>query len=73
MAPPKNKPNCKACKTIRYFLMSVIPLIFFIGTNQEFKLPGWNFHALVGDLFLVIFLVVLGWRVRKDFWLKRKN
>ena len=69
----RKKGPCKACRTIRLFILSVIPLIFLIGTNQGINLPDWDFHNLIGDFFLVLFLIVLGWRVYKDFWKTDKN
>ena len=68
-----NKRPCKNCRTIRLFVLAAIPLIVLIGTSQEFDLPNWDYHRLIGDLFLGVLLLVLAWRVYKDFWVKNKR
>lgn len=59
---PKN--NCKFCRNVRYFLIFAAFLLVMLWTQPEWRLPaGIDYSTLVGDLFLLAFLVTFGWKL----------
>ena len=73
--PPKplHKPApkaCKVCQTIRHFLILAAFLIVMLWLQPEWRLPaGFDYSTLVGDLFLLAFIAMLGYK----YWLYRKD
>lgn len=52
---------CRTCHWTRYFLLIAAVLVMGLWGGAGFELPaGWDYSVVAGDLFLVLFLVVLG-------------
>lgn len=57
---------CGTCRLVRRFLLAVGFLAVVYLTSPGWRLPeGFDYSALVGDAFLVAFLVVLAYRFRQ--------
>jgi hypothetical protein len=67
---PPTRKACKVCQTIRHFLILAAFLLLMLWVQPEWRLPaGFDYSALVGDLFLLAFIAMLGykyWQYRKD-------
>ena len=59
----KQKKPCVVCFRIRYFLIFSGLILILLWLRPEWRLPpGYDYAAIVGDLFLAAFLVVLAWK-----------
>ena len=66
---PPQKP-CKVCQTVRHFLILAAFLLIMLWVNPEWRLPaGYDYSTLVGDLFLLAFIGMVGYK----YWLYRKD
>ena len=72
MPPRSNKParpgnnwrNCPSCKRIRAFLLLAAVILVAMWTQPDLALPpGFDYPKLIGDLFGLVFLALLGWQV----------
>ena len=70
--PPRSKPqrpatnwrNCPSCKRIRAFLLLAAVILVAMWTQPELALPpGFDYPKLIGDLFAVVFVVLLVWQI----------
>lgn len=70
--PPRSKPprpgtnwrDCPACKRIRAFLLLAVVILVAMWTQPELALPtGFDYPKLLGDVFAVVFVVLLGWQL----------
>jgi hypothetical protein len=63
--PPANyKKPCVMCMRIRYFVLAAVVVLVVMWLKPEWRLPpGYNYGAMVGDLFFVIFVVLLGYKI----------
>lgn len=61
---------CKVCQTVRHFLILAAFLLVMLWVQPEWRLPaGFDYSTLVGDLFLLAFIGMLGYK----YWLYRKD
>jgi hypothetical protein len=52
------------CMRIRYFVLAAVVVLVVMWLKPEWRLPpGYNYGAMVGDLFFVIFVVLLGYKI----------
>ena len=59
----KQKKPCVVCFRIRYFLIFSGLILILLWLRPDWRLPpGYDYAAIVGDLFLAAFLVVLAWK-----------
>jgi hypothetical protein len=63
MATNPQKP-CKACQLIRRFLLLAAGLLGVLYLQPDWRLPpGFDYGKLVGDLFALVFVLLLGWKI----------
>ncbi len=63
MATNPQKP-CKACQLIRRFLLLAAGLLGVLYLRPDWRLPpGFDYGKLVGDLFALVFVLLLGWKI----------
>lgn len=56
--------QCSSCRLIRRFLFVAVLLLVALWSQPAWELPrGYNYSAIVGDLFLALFVGLLGWKV----------
>lgn len=59
----KRKKTCAVCMRIRYFLIVAGMLLLALWARPDWRLPpGYDYGAIVGDLFLAAFVVVFVWK-----------
>jgi hypothetical protein len=67
------KPPCKVCKRIRLFLMVAVGLMALLWSRPDFALPeGWDYSAMAGDAFLLVFFSIFGYKVY-EYWRERRD
>ena len=64
------RPVCSVCRTIRVYLIFAIPLIFMAFAGVRIDWPDINM-AMVGNIFLGAFCLLVAWRIYVDY-LKKK-
>gem|GEM_PF-2964251 len=58
------KLPCKACQLIRRFLLLAAGLLGVLYLQPDWRLPaGINYGKLIGDLFALVFVLLLGWKI----------
>jgi hypothetical protein len=68
----KSRQPCKVCRQIRVYLIFAIPLIFMSFFGIEVDWPeDINMTAMVGNLFLGAFCLLVAWRVYVDYFRKK--
>ena len=66
----KRKKTCAVCMRIRYFLIVAGMLLLALWARPDWRLPpGYDYSAIVGDLFLGAFVVVFIWK----YWVYRRS
>ena len=66
----KRKKTCAVCMRIRYFLIVAGMLLLALWARPDWRLPpGYDYSAIVGDLFLGAFVVVFVWK----YWVYRRS
>ena len=66
----KRKKTCAVCMRIRYFLIVAGMLLLALWARPDWRLPpGYDYSAIVGDLFLGAFVVVFLWK----YWVYRRS
>ena len=66
----KRKKTCAVCMRIRYFLIVAGMLLLALWARPDWRLPpGYDYSAIVGDLFLGAFVVVFLWK----YWAYRRS
>ena len=66
------RPPCKICRQIRVYLIFAIPLIFMSFFGIEVDWPeDINMTAMVGNLFLGAFCLLVAWRIYVDYFRKK--
>ena len=65
------RPVCSVCRTIRVYLIFAIPLIFMAFAGVRIDWPDINMTAMVGNIFLGAFCLLVAWRIYVDY-LKKK-
>ena len=66
----KRKKTCAVCMRIRYFLIVAGMLLLALWARPDWRLPpGYDYSAIVGDLFLAAFVVVFVWK----YWVYRRS
>jgi hypothetical protein len=64
------KQPCAVCMRIRKFLYVAVALLAVMWLKPEWRLPaGFNYSAIVGDLFLAAFVLVFAykwWEHKRD-------
>jgi hypothetical protein len=66
----KRKKTCAVCMRIRYFLIVAGMLLLALWARPDWRLPpGYDYSAIVGDLFLGAFLLVFVWK----YWVYRRS
>ena len=67
--PPKKKP-CAVCALIRKFLFVAAIVLAVMWVKPEWRLPpGYNYSAMLGDVFLAAFVLVFAykwWEHKRD-------
>jgi hypothetical protein len=67
---PNRKQPCAVCMRIRKFLYVAVALLAVMWLKPEWRLPaGFNYSAIVGDLFLAAFVLVFAykwWEHKRD-------
>ena len=56
------KPVCKVCIRIRWFMAIAIPLVVLIGAQSEMPLPNIPLHDTAANGILVALVVIFAWR-----------
>ena len=52
------------CMRIRYFVLAAVVVLVVMWLKPEWRLPpGYNYGAMVGDLFFALFIVALGYKI----------
>lgn len=60
----QDKPGCKVCRTVRPFLIVAVGLIALLWSQPDWRFPeGFDYSAIVGDVFALVFVLYLAWRV----------
>ena len=62
MSQPE-KPVCKVCMRIRWFMAIAIPLVVLIGANADSPLPYIPLHEIITVVISVGLVLVLSWRI----------
>ncbi len=66
----KRKKTCAVCMRIRYFLIVAGMLLLALWARPDWRLPpGYDYSAIVGDLFLGAFVGVFLWK----YWVYRRS
>lgn len=66
----KRKKPCAVCMRIRYFLIVAGMLLLALWARPDWRLPpGYDYSAIIGDLFLAAFVVVFIWK----YWVYRRS
>ena len=65
------KPVCSVCRTIRVYLIFAIPLIFMAFAGVRIDWPDINMTAMVGNIFLGAFCLLVAWRIYVDYFKKK--
>lgn len=66
----KRKKTCAVCMRIRYFLIVAGMLLLALWARPDWRLPpGYDYSAIVGDLFLGAFVAVFVWK----YWVYRRS
>ena len=61
--PGKPGQDCKVCRTIRRFLLLAALLLVLVWSQPDWRLPPhYDYSTLVGDLFLLAFVLVFAWK-----------
>ena len=58
-----NKPVCKVCLQIRYFLLVAVPLLVLIGVQGDVPVLSVPIHELAANGAMLFFLGALAWRI----------
>jgi hypothetical protein len=65
------RPVCSVCRTIRVYLIFAIPLIFMAFAGVRIDWPDINMTAMVGNIFLGAFCLLVAWRIYVDYFRKK--
>ena len=58
------KKPCVICMRIRYFVLAAAVVLVVMWLKPEWRLPrGYNYGAMVGDLFFALFVAALGYKI----------